>query len=260
MKLTSPKVILVGETKVIPEGLAEVLAHYDAAGWSPYGCTDDASLLITAMGKLCYGSFEVGYNPNISRVRNDTEQYLGNILSSGHGSVLEHAVLNFVILGISRVATHELVRHRAGTAFSQESLRFVRLDNIKAWMPQVIEENDEAANLFTDTVAHLEEVQRKMADILDVGGLDFHGKKGASSAMRRLAPIGLATVIGFSANIRALRWFIEARSARYAEEEIRIVANQVAEICMEKYPLLFQDFTKELVEGHYEYIPESRKV
>ncbi|MFE2749505.1 FAD-dependent thymidylate synthase [Streptomyces scopuliridis] len=60
-----------------------------------------------------------GLNSNITRIRTDQEEHLRNILASAHGSVLEHASFFFILHNASRVVTHELARHRAGTAVSQ---------------------------------------------------------------------------------------------------------------------------------------------
>ena len=76
-----------------------------------------------------------GPEPERPRVRDDQAKYLQNILRSGHGSVLEHVSFTFVLHNVCRVFTHELVRHRPGTAISQESLRFVRLDEMPFWFP-----------------------------------------------------------------------------------------------------------------------------
>jgi thymidylate synthase (FAD) len=60
------------------------------------------------------------------RTTNDrAERYFANLSSSGHGSVYEHASFSFLCYGISRSTTHEVVRHRAGTAYSQLSQRYV---------------------------------------------------------------------------------------------------------------------------------------
>ena len=88
---------------------------------------NDPQNLAEFAGRLCYRSWEPGLNPNVTRVRTDQTAYLTNILASMHGSVLEHVSFSFVLHNVSRVATHELVRHRPGVAISQESLRFVRL-------------------------------------------------------------------------------------------------------------------------------------
>src|SRR5438270_235547 len=57
--------------------------------------------------------------------RRSNADYIGNILEQRHGSVLEHAVWSFLITGVSRALTHELIRHRAGFGYSQESQRYV---------------------------------------------------------------------------------------------------------------------------------------
>jgi len=76
-----------------------------------------------------------GLNANVTKVRADQRDYLRNILKSAHGSVLEHANYSFALRNVSRVATHEIVRHRAGAAYSQESLRYVRLVDVGFRVP-----------------------------------------------------------------------------------------------------------------------------
>src|SRR5699024_1798214 len=93
----------------------------------------DAEHIPVSTGGMSYRSWEPGLNSNASRVRTDSARYLGNVVRSQHGSVLEHANFTFVLHNVSRVLTHELIRHRAGSAFSQESLRDVRLSDIPSW-------------------------------------------------------------------------------------------------------------------------------
>ena len=90
--------------------------------------------------------------------------------------------------------THELVRHRAGSAFSQESLRYVRLTDIGFRVPAALEPVRERVLAIVET---LEEFQRDAAQTLglDEDGVPFHVKKEATSALRRLAPLGLSTDI-----------------------------------------------------------------
>jgi thymidylate synthase (FAD) len=118
MEFVQPKVFLVGETRIVEDGLQAYLAHVGAPEWTT-DATSDSERLCEVMGRLCYRSFAPGLNPNVTRVREGNGPYLGNIVNVGHGSVLEHASLNFIFADVSRVFTHELVRHRAGTAMSQ---------------------------------------------------------------------------------------------------------------------------------------------
>lgn len=249
MREVKPRVFLVGETRVLESGLRDYLRHVGAPDWHTDAPTD-AEALCEVMGRLCYRSFEPGLNPNVTRVREGNAPYLANIIRVGHGSVLEHSVVNFIFADVSRVVTHELVRHRQGTAVSQESLRFVRLDSLSAYVPTHIRESEEGMEIFTRTMEQLETLQRELAELfqIDQAG-NFDLKKKLTSAFRRLAPIGLATTIGWSCNFRALRHVIETRTDPHAEEEIRFLFAQVFELVRERYPNLFADYTVEMVDG-----------
>jgi thymidylate synthase (FAD) len=202
-----------------------------------------AELLVEFAGRLCYRSWEPGLNPNVSRVRGDRDEYFANILASGHGSVLEHATWTFALRDVSRAFTHELVRHRAGSAFSQESLRYVRLVDIGFRVPPALEP---LRGHVLSVVEQLEELQSTAAHALgiDAEGVPFAVKKEVTSALRRLAPIGLSTDIVWSANARTLRHVIEMRTAPGAEEEMRLVFDRVARTMLAEAPLLFQDFAR----------------
>jgi thymidylate synthase (FAD) len=94
---------------------------------------------------MCYESYQPGLNPNVTRIREDPADYFRNIVSRGDGSILEHSVVSFAILHASRVCTHELVRHRVGTAVSQESLRYVRPPEIQFWIPDELDSDQRKA-------------------------------------------------------------------------------------------------------------------
>jgi thymidylate synthase (FAD) len=263
MKLTEPKVYLIGETHILEDELRLYLDEVGASEWET-DAKSDSEKLIEVMGRLCYRSWKPGLNPNVTKVREGSEEYLGNILKVGHGSVLEHANLNFILADVSRVLTHELVRHRQGVAISQESLRFVRLTDLKFWMPSCFKNHPNHERITVkviETVEHLERVQREMAELLDIDNLEkFADKKKLTSAMRRLAPIGLATTIGWSVNMRALRHIIEMRTHPSAEEEIRLVFGKILEKVRPRYPNLYQDYEVEMVDGLPWYKTSNRKV
>ena len=256
--MVEPKVFKIAETTITNE-IHDYLQHIGALDWwsDP---ESDAGMLIEVMGRSCYRSFGTELNENITRVRKGNKDYLGNIMKVRHGSVLEHASVSFMFCDVSRVFTHELVRHRVGTAMSQESLRFVRLTELKYWMPTVIREDQEAMTLMEGFMAHLEGMQRTLTDVLIKEDMPFSEKKIITSAMRRVAPMGLATNIGWTANIRTLRWLLDLRTHPSAEEEIRLVFGKVGEVMMRDYPYLFQDFTIEEVDGLPHYKPEYDKV
>lgn len=259
MKAVSPTVFLVGETTPVLEGVHDYLREIGASEWTTDSPTG-AEGLLELFGRGCYRSFSPGLNPNVSKVREGNKQYLSNIIEQRHGSVFEHASANFIFLYVSRVFTHELVRHRVGTAISQESLRFVRLDKIDFWIPPDIALNPEAKAIFEEAIAAGERWQRQLADVLGLEGATFEYKKKMTSAMRRIAPEGLATMVGWSANFRTMRHVIESRTAPGAEYEIRYVFGVVAEMAMTRWPNAFGDYQVQIVDGLPWYYTQHPKI
>jgi thymidylate synthase (FAD) len=262
MHETTPQVFLIARPSIDVEGMRGYLADVGGESWlerrleESGGAPNAGELIVEFGGRACYRSWEPGLNPNVTKVRTDQREYFANILRSAHGSVLEHANYSFVIRNCSRVFTHELVRHRAGSAFSQESLRYVRLSDIGFRVPPALEPVREQVLAI---VEQLEEFQVSAASELgiDDDGVPFHVKKEVTSALRRLAPIGLSTDILWTANARTLRHVIEMRTAPGAEEELRLVFDRIARLMISEAPGLFQDFTRS-EDGSW--TPEHRKV
>lgn len=210
--------------------------------------SDDAAYLVEVAGRLCYKSFGLGLNKNLTRIREDHMNYIGNILSTKHGSVLEHASVSFAFIGVSRVFTHELVRHRAGTAFAQESMRFVRVDSIRFYYPRSFYEGlsaEDAARVdysVRSVLGKIEEEYRMLTQLLlSNPDMPFGQKKKITSAMRRILPDGILTDIIITANHRAWRHMIEIRTAEGAEEEIREGFGHIATIMMLDHRSIYQD-------------------
>jgi thymidylate synthase (FAD) len=269
MHETSPSVFLIARPSIDLEGMRGYLQAVGGESWlasrldadddddAAAGSTAPASeLLVEFAGRACYRSWKPGLNANVSRVREDRGAYFSNILASGHGSVLEHAGWTFALHDVSRAFTHELVRHRAGSAFSQESLRYVRLTDLGFRVPPALEPM--RAQVLS-IVEQLEELQLSTADALGIDdqGVPFDVKKEITSALRRLAPIGLSTDIVWSANARTLRHVIEMRTAPSAEEEMRLVFDLIARAMRTEAPLLFADFARD---DDGAWVPEHRKV
>jgi thymidylate synthase (FAD) len=278
---TTPKVFLIARPSVDLAGMRAYLEELGGESWlderigdqgdpidagsgtgerdaaaTPADGIPAAELLVEFAGRVCYRSWRPGLNPNVIRVRGDRAAYFANILSSGHGSVLEHAGWTFALRDVSRVFTHELIRHRAGSAFSQESLRYVRLADIGFRVPPALES---LRGRVLDVVEQLEELQGSAAEALglDGEGVPFSVKKEVTSALRRLAPIGLSTDILWTANARTLRHVIELRTAPGAEEEMRLVFDRVARLARAEAPLLFADFERR---DDGAWVPEHHKV
>jgi thymidylate synthase (FAD) len=257
---TTPTVHLLARPSLDVDGMRAYLESVGGASWLDgrlsEGEPNAAELLVEFAGRACYRSWEPGLNPNVTRVRTDQRAYFENLLSSAHGSVLEHATFTFAFRDVSRVFTHELVRHRAGSAFSQESLRYVRLTDVGFRIPPALEPLREQV---VSVVEQLEELQVSAAQQLglDDDGVPFDVKKEVTSALRRLAPLGLSTDIVWTANVRTLRHVVEMRTAAGAEEELRLVFDLVAERMLAEAPGLFQDFAR-AEDGSW--VPEHRKV
>jgi thymidylate synthase (FAD) len=262
MHQTTPAVFLIARPSIDLEGMRGYLKDVGGESWlkrrlsEADGSPNGGELIVEFGGRACYRSWEPGLNPNVRKVRTDQREYFANILRSAHGSVLEHANYSFAIRNCSRIFTHELVRHRAGSAFSQESLRYVRLTDIGFRVPPALEPVREQV---LSIVEQLEEFQLSAASELGIDGegVPFHVKKEVTSALRRLAPSGLSTDIIWTANARTLRHVVEMRTAPGAEEELRLVFDKIARVMQTEAPGLFQDFAR-LDDGSW--VPEHRKV
>jgi thymidylate synthase (FAD) len=219
-------------------------------------------LLSELAGRVCYLSF------GEKQGRRSNQEYLANIISMEHGSVLEHAVWNFIVTGVSRSFTHELIRHRAGWGYSQLSQRYVDESTADFVEPQIIASDTDLHQIWLDAVTHAHDAYCRLAEGLAVkiardyptlAGRDK--RKKAREAARSVLPNATETKIFMSANARALRHFIEYRGAPDAEPEIRRVALAVLEVMRGEAPAIFGDYqTHDLPDGTRAAASEHRKV
>src|SRR5262249_3592074 len=183
----------------------------------------------------------------------------------GHGSVLEHAVWDFVFTGVSRSLTHELIRHRAGFGYSQLSQRYVDESVAEYVEPDEIAGDPELHRLWLDAVAHSHQaymlLAEKLQEKLQSKPDRTLWRKLARQAARSVLPNATETKIFVTANARALRHFIELRGSRHAEVEIRKLAIKVLEIMKQEAPNIFGDYQLvPLPDGSFEAVTEHRKV
>jgi thymidylate synthase (FAD) len=254
--LHEPVVYLVGRQVVHQEELDRFLADHGVA-WQ----TDTevaGEYLAEIAGRLCYMSY--------ARPRpGGNKAYLDHILEVEHGSVLEHAVWNFVFAGVSRTCTHELVRHRAGWAYSQLSQRYVDESVAEYVEPDVIAADPAMHQVWLDAVTHAHQAYVKLVDMLAERYKEepdrTQRRKLARQAARSVLPNATETKIFVSANARALRHFIEMRASRHAEVEIRKLAVGVLKVMQTEAPNLFGDYQLvPLPDGTFEAATPHRKV
>jgi thymidylate synthase (FAD) len=196
-------------------------------------------------GQLCYMSF----GPQRSHRADKSWKYFENILSSGHGSVLEHANFNVLLYGCSRSFTHELVRHRAGFSPSQVSQRYVDGPKLRFVMrPEWQGDEELEERFFTRIVAAAKEYdflaerltkkhREKFGDALSKTEM----RKAVNQAARACLPNETEAPTILTGNVRAWRHFFNMRGSLYAEPEIRAVAVRLLRILDNQHPIFFQD-------------------
>jgi thymidylate synthase (FAD) len=254
--LREPTVYLVGRQVVDDSVLERFLADHGVAWQTDTEIAGEE--LVEISGRLCYMSF--------ARPRpGGNNAYVHHILEVGHGSVLEHAVWNFVFTGVSRTLTHELIRHRAGMGYSQLSQRYVDESVAEYVEPDCIAEDPQLHALWMEAVGQAHRAYVQLVEGLNERFKDESDKtlrrKLARQAARSVLPNATETKIFVTANARALRHFIEMRGSRHAEVEIRKLAVQVLRLLQQEAPNLFGDYELlPLPDGTFEAVTAHRKV
>lgn len=121
--------------------------------------------------------------------------------------------MTFIVEGISRVTSHQLVRHRS-MSFTQQSQRYVDLSDLSFIKPPSIE--GRAAELYLETINRSLEVYRRLVEI----GVN---KEDA----RYMIPQAISTRIAVTATVSALKNFLKLRLDKSAQWEIRELASLV---------------------------------
>ncbi len=213
----------------------------------------------------CYMSFGPRRTTN-----ENAAAYFERLTSAGHGSVLEHASFSFLLYGISRSVTHELVRHRAGVGISQVSQRYVSAAVLRfverpeyqndPRLHALFEERaDRAAAEYEAMADRLLEHQERGEALLDAEYRTDARKKVQQTA-RSLLPNETEAPMVFTGNVRALRHIIEMRADEHAESEIRNLAVRLFLCLFTVDPILFGDYQLEsLPDGTYRVTTKYRK-
>src|SRR5262249_51582402 len=142
--------------------------------------------------------------------------------------------------------THELVRHRAGFAYSQLSQRYVDESDAQFVIPPAIVGDDalfatwkaQIESAHTTYVALVDQLMERYAWVAD----KVHRRKMAREAARGVLPNSTETKIVVTGNARAWRTMLELRSGEGAEQEIRRLAVLLIRVLQAEAPAFFSDF------------------
>jgi len=190
--------------------------------------TPNPELTVALAARLCYSPASI-FDLRQTLEASDIEQFLDKIMSLGHHSVLEHASFTFGIEGVSRVTTHQLVRHRIAS-FSQQSQRYVsHKDQFTSIMPDSIAENADARQIFAFMS---ETVHRAYAQLVELGI--------PPEDARYILPNATESKIIMTMNARELLHFFSLRCCQRAQWEIREMAVEMLRLVKQVAPVIFR--------------------
>lgn len=214
--------------------------------------TQDAEKLVAAAAKLCYSS--VGVEDIEEKLDDEkTQGFINMLMELGHESPVEHVSFTFGVEGISRVLTHQLVRHRIGASYSQQSQRYVKLQQFEYITPPSIEAIPDAKAKFIQAMEQDQKYYNELTDILFKEHYEKLIKAGISQEKARkdaekmaiedaryVFPNACETKIVFTMNARALFNFFNKRCCNRAQWEIRELAIEMLKQVKEVAPSLFK--------------------
>lgn len=246
------------------------------------GYTPEPGTLISTGAKLCYSNMDSVNDLLEKESEMHTDRFLDMLSDMGHESPFEHASMTFLIEGVSRSLTHQLVRHRIAS-YSQRSQRYVSEAHFNYVIPEDIENIPKAKELF---IAEMEETQQTYFDLVRIltnkyyeeeiikdnktlerynfeqamgyfKDLEYTGyikqmkklEKRAYENARAVLPNATETKIMVTMNMRSLMHFFNLRTCRRSQKEIRNLANEMFKIAYNKFPSIFKNSGADCVNG-----------
>lgn len=222
--------------------------------------TLDGEKLVAQAAKLCYSSVtieEIEEDLNEKKVDN----FINMLMNLGHESPIEHVSFTFGVEGISRVLSHQLVRHRIGS-YSQQSQRYVRLDGFDYVIPPAIADIPEAKEMFQKAMKEDQQYYNQITEMLYNDYLKKYMDRGESEKSARnkaekssiedaryVFPNACETKIIFTMNTRSLFNFFRLRCCNRAQWEIRLLATEMLRLVKGVYPSLFKNAGPECITG-----------
>lgn len=188
--------------------------------------TKEPERTVALAGRLCYSP--VGVEQLDEKMsEKDVNRLVEKLAGLGHYSTFEHASFTFAVEGISRVLTHQLIRHRIAS-YSQQSQRYVAERNFEYIIPHSVEKNPQAKERFIALMAEIKDVYNDLCDF----GIN---KEDA----RYVLPNATETKIVITMNARSLINFFELRCCMRAQWEIRELAEKMLKEVRSVAPILF---------------------
>jgi thymidylate synthase (FAD) len=189
--------------------------------------TPEPDRTVAAAARLCYSVVSAadlfGKSDN-----EDIAKFIANLRNSGHLSTFEHASFTFAVDGISRICSHQLVRHRMAS-YSQQSQRYVSMEEPEYVVPHSVASNPKAREAF-DLYCH--RAHELYLNLISMGI--------AKEDARYILPHGWKTRITITMNARELHHFFALRTCRRAQWEIRELAGKMLCEVRKVAPLLFE--------------------
>lgn len=189
--------------------------------------TPSPDTVVASSARICYSECSAADLVDGAMNAAHTAHFIESLLQSGHMSPFEHANFTFAVDGISRVCSHQLVRHRIAS-FSQQSQRYVKMNSAAVILPPAIAASEEAACIFRSAV---EESYRCYERLLQLGV--------SREDARYILPHGWETKLVVTMNARELHHFFALRLCRRAQWEIQNLAKEMLRRARAAAPVLF---------------------
>lgn len=190
--------------------------------------TPEPERTVAMSARLCYSP--IGAAQLEEKISDEQAANLvRKLVSMGHLSTLEHVTFTFAIEGVSRVLTHQLVRHRIAS-YSQQSQRYVKEHDFETIVPASIASKPEAKAKFDKLMTEIQAMYDEFI-ALDIPAEDA----------RYILPNATETKIVCTFNARSLLNFFSLRCCTRAQWEIRALANEMLRQCQEVAPVIFEN-------------------
>jgi len=243
------RIYLIGRSHLNFDDLNRFLLEHNIT-WELTNGAAQGEEIVEVAGRVCYMSFG-------GRQKQSNEAFIRHLIEKGHESVLEHVNWTFLLTGVSRAFTHQIVRHRVGFAFSQLSQQYYDQTEAEFLKPPILANFPKASAAWDEAV---EVAEKSYKNILrELAELETPVKNGISkkemrrlmrSSARSVLPNATETKIVMTANARAIRHFLVVRGSIPGDEEMRIVCGELLKLLKVEAPALFMDFElKSLADG-----------